>query len=36
MRQTAYSANRRKELPAYITPDELWYSDLKDLINEKL
>jgi hypothetical protein len=36
MRHTAYSAARRKHLPNYVTPDELWYLDLKDLIKEKL
>lgn len=35
MRQTALSAKRRTNLPSYITPDELWYSDLQDLIIEK-
>lgn len=35
MRQTALSAKRRSNLPSYITPDELWYSDLQDLIIEK-
>ena len=35
MRQTAYSAKRRKTLPNPDTPEDLWYSDLKNLINAK-
>jgi hypothetical protein len=36
LRQTALTANKRVTLPNYISPEELWYSDLKDLIKEKL
>jgi exonuclease III len=35
MLQAAYSANRRKDLPNLCTPEELWYSDLHKLIQEK-
>lgn len=36
MRQTAYSANRRRELATNKTPEELWYTDLSDLIKGKV
>jgi Endonuclease/Exonuclease/phosphatase family. len=36
MRQTAYSAKRRKILTNEISPEELWYCDLRALITEKI
>lgn len=35
-RQTAYSAKRRKFLQIDVSPDMLWYSDLKSLMLEKI
>jgi exonuclease III len=36
LRQTAYTAKRRKTLQLDDTPDSIWYSDLKALIQEKI
>lgn len=36
MRQTAYSAKRRKILTEEVSPEELWYCDLSSLIKEKI
>lgn len=36
MRQTCYSAKRRKTLKEDSSPKELWYSDLSTLINQKI
>lgn len=35
LRQTAFSASRRDTVPD-ISPDELWYADLRELIKEEL
>lgn len=36
MRQTAYTAKRRKIVSSETTPEQIWYHDLKDLIQEKI
>jgi hypothetical protein len=36
MRQTAYTAKRRKIITNELSPEELWYCDLSSLITEKL
>jgi hypothetical protein len=35
LRQTAYSAKRRKVVP-HMSPNDLWYHDLSDLVTEKI